>query len=110
MIAIHDHGAVRELQLSRPPVNALNPELLAALVEAVAAAPGEGAGAIVISGSEGCLRRASTSGILGRSRRAVGGARRLSTHGAGDEPDPGGGDHWLRLPAASCWPCSATGG
>ena len=53
MIAIHDHGAVRELQLSRPPVNALNPELLAALVEAVGAASGEGAGAIVISGSEG---------------------------------------------------------
>jgi enoyl-CoA hydratase/carnithine racemase len=53
MIAIHDHGAVRELRLARPPVNALSPELLKALVEAVAAAPGEGSGALVVSGSEG---------------------------------------------------------
>jgi enoyl-CoA hydratase/carnithine racemase len=53
MIAIHDHGAVRELRLSRPPVNALSPELLQGLIDAVAAAPRAGAGALVVSGSEG---------------------------------------------------------
>lgn len=53
MIAIHDHGAVRELQLSRPPVNALDSELLSALIEAIGAASSEGAGALVISGSQG---------------------------------------------------------
>jgi enoyl-CoA hydratase/carnithine racemase len=53
MIAIHDHGAVRELRLARPPVNALNPELLQGLIDAVSAAPGAGAGALVLSGSAG---------------------------------------------------------
>jgi enoyl-CoA hydratase/carnithine racemase len=53
MIAIQDHGAVRELRLDRPPVNALNPELLKAFIGAIANAPGAGAGALVISGSQG---------------------------------------------------------
>lgn len=41
---------ILELKLARPPVNALNPELLAALREAIMAAPGEGARGLVISG------------------------------------------------------------
>lgn len=45
------HGDILELKLARPPVNALNPELLAALREAIMAAPGEGARALVISGA-----------------------------------------------------------
>ena len=46
MILTIDHGAVRELQLNRPPVNALSPELIAALKKAVEAGPpGRGAGA-----------------------------------------------------------------
>lgn len=45
------HGPVLELNLSRPPVNALNPELVSALECAVRDAPGDGARAIVISGS-----------------------------------------------------------
>lgn len=53
MIQIHDHGAVRELRLDRPPANALSPELIAALREAVESAPGAGAKALVISGSPG---------------------------------------------------------
>ena len=53
MIAATDHGAVRELRLDRPPVNALTPELVAALHEAVTKAPGEGARALVLSGSPG---------------------------------------------------------
>lgn len=53
MITTIDHGPIRELRLSRPPANALNPELIAALGEAVAAAPEEGARALVLSGSPG---------------------------------------------------------
>jgi Delta3-Delta2-enoyl-CoA isomerase len=53
MITTIDHGPVRELRLSRPPANALSPELIAALGEAVAAAPQEGARALVVSGSPG---------------------------------------------------------
>jgi len=48
----HDSG-IRELRLARPPVNALNPELVHALREAVEAAPREGLHALVISGSSG---------------------------------------------------------
>src|ERR1041384_4382867 len=44
------HADILELRLARPPVNALNPELLAALREAIIAAPGEGARGLVISG------------------------------------------------------------
>jgi Delta3-Delta2-enoyl-CoA isomerase len=48
----HDHG-IRELHLARPPVNALNPELVAALREAIERAPREGAEALLISGAPG---------------------------------------------------------
>ena len=48
----HD-GGIRELRLARPPVNALNPELVHALREAVESAPREGANALVISGATG---------------------------------------------------------
>ncbi len=47
------HGPVLELRLSRPPVNALDAVLIAALREAVATAPGTGAGAVVLSGAPG---------------------------------------------------------
>jgi enoyl-CoA hydratase/carnithine racemase len=53
MIQTTDHGAVRELRLDRPPANALSPELIAALRDAVAEAPGAGARAIVLSGTPG---------------------------------------------------------
>ncbi|MBN8735489.1 MAG: enoyl-CoA hydratase/isomerase family protein [Xanthomonadales bacterium] len=48
----HEHG-ILELRLARPPVNALNPELVAALKQAIERAPGEGAEALVLSGSPG---------------------------------------------------------
>lgn len=48
----HDHG-ILELHLARPPVNALNPELVAALRTAITEAPGKGASALVLSGSPG---------------------------------------------------------
>jgi len=47
------HQDIVELKLARPPVNALNPELLAQLREAIAGAPGEGAHGIVLSGGPG---------------------------------------------------------
>src|SRR2546430_11394952 len=53
MIKTLDHGAIRELRLDRPPVNALSPELIGALKKAIEAAPGDGAGALVLSGAPG---------------------------------------------------------
>lgn len=49
----HDHGAIRELRLERPPANALDPGLVAELRAAIDAAPGEGARALVVSGRPG---------------------------------------------------------
>jgi 3,2-trans-enoyl-CoA isomerase len=48
-----EHGAIRELRLARPPVNALSPELILALTKAIQAAPGEGARALILSGAPG---------------------------------------------------------
>jgi len=53
MIVTTDHGAVRELRLNRPPANALSPELIVALKQAVDSAPKAGARAIVLSGAPG---------------------------------------------------------
>jgi Delta3-Delta2-enoyl-CoA isomerase len=51
MIQTLDHGPIRELRLDRPPANALSPELISALRQAVESAPGDGARALVLSGS-----------------------------------------------------------
>jgi 3,2-trans-enoyl-CoA isomerase len=53
MITIQDHGPVRELRLSRPPANALSPELVDALAAALEQAPHDGARALVLSGAPG---------------------------------------------------------
>jgi len=53
MIKLIDHGAIRELRLDRPPVNALTPELVAALKKAIETAPSEGVRALTLSGSPG---------------------------------------------------------
>ncbi|HVI58319.1 MAG TPA: enoyl-CoA hydratase/isomerase family protein [Luteimonas sp.] len=45
-----DHGDIRELQLDRAPVNALNPMLCAQLVEALRGAVADGVGGVVLSG------------------------------------------------------------
>ncbi len=45
-----DHGAVRELRLSRPPVNALDPQLCGDLSAAIAEAIAAGAQGLVLSG------------------------------------------------------------
>ena len=49
MLEIIDHEAIREIRLARPPANALNPELTAALTSALQDA-GREAGAVVVSG------------------------------------------------------------
>jgi Delta3-Delta2-enoyl-CoA isomerase len=51
MIQTIDHGPIRELRLDRPPANALSPDLISALREAVEGAPRDGAQALVLSGS-----------------------------------------------------------
>ena len=52
MLTITDHGPVREIQLDRPPVNALNPELVDELSSSLKTAAQE-SGAVVLSGREG---------------------------------------------------------
>lgn len=51
MIQTLDHGSIRELRLDRPPANALSPDLISALREAIESAPRDGARALVLSGS-----------------------------------------------------------
>jgi enoyl-CoA hydratase/carnithine racemase len=53
LIDVVDHDRVRELRLARPPVNALNPALIAALRAALAEAVAAGKGAVVLSGAPG---------------------------------------------------------
>jgi enoyl-CoA hydratase/carnithine racemase len=53
MLESIDHGAVRELRLARPPVNALDPALMSALRGALAAAVQERREAVVLSGAPG---------------------------------------------------------
>ncbi len=53
MLEIREHGPVRELQLARPPANALSPDLIDALRGAVESAASEGAQALVVSGLPG---------------------------------------------------------
>ncbi len=52
MLKITDHGPVREIQLDRPPVNALDPGLVIGLTDALKAAAAEAA-AVVLSGRDG---------------------------------------------------------
>lgn len=47
------HGPIRELRMSRPPVNALDPALCRALMGALDAAQAEGVAAVVVSGLPG---------------------------------------------------------
>ena len=53
MIAVLDHGPIRELRLARPPVNALDPALIRAARAALGEAVARGCEAVVLSGSPG---------------------------------------------------------
>jgi len=55
LVSVRDHGRVRELSLSRPPVNALDPALMQALRSALREARQAGCRAAVISGRPGCF-------------------------------------------------------
>ena len=73
MIEIIEHGAIHELRLNRPPVNALNPELLSALRRAVAAAPGKGARGLILSGGEKVFSGGlDVPYLMGLQRKALG--------------------------------------
>jgi 3,2-trans-enoyl-CoA isomerase len=61
MLEIIEHGTIRELKLARPPVNALNLELLRTLVKAVGASKDDSA--VVITGQPGLF----TAGLDVRS-------------------------------------------
>ena len=52
MIDTHLHGDIHEIRLNRPPVNALDFNLLDALVAAIEAAPANGARGLILSGGE----------------------------------------------------------
>jgi enoyl-CoA hydratase/carnithine racemase len=67
MLEITDHGPLRELRLARPPVNALDPALVAALRAALADAEGSPAcRAIVLSGQPGMFSAGLDVRALGR--------------------------------------------
>ncbi|WP_158883635.1 enoyl-CoA hydratase/isomerase family protein [Rhodanobacter sp. L36] len=53
MLNLTDHDNIREIQLARPPVNALNIELLRGLRSAIDDAVRDGARGIVLSGAQG---------------------------------------------------------
>lgn len=72
MLTITDHGAVREIQMDRPPVNALNPELVAELTTALKTAASE-AGAVVLSGRDGMFSAGlDVPALLGLDEQAMG--------------------------------------
>jgi enoyl-CoA hydratase/carnithine racemase len=52
MIEVTEHGSIHEIRMARPPVNALNDALLGSLVDAIEAAPGNGARGLILSGGE----------------------------------------------------------
>jgi len=53
MLLTHDHGNVREIQLNRPPVNALTAELLVALRDNIERAARDDFRAVILSGTPG---------------------------------------------------------
>jgi 3,2-trans-enoyl-CoA isomerase len=72
MIAVTDHGDVREVRLSRPPVNALSSEMLRALKEAIEKAAKDDMKAVVVSGAPGMFSAGLDIPLLmGLDRRGI---------------------------------------
>lgn len=70
-LTTHDH-AIREIQLARPPVNALNLELLRALRKAIDDSVREGVRGIVLSGAQGLFSAGvDVPALLQRDRQGV---------------------------------------
>ena len=51
LIESQDYGSIRCLRLSRPPVNALNPDLCRALIAALGTAYGDGVRGLILAGA-----------------------------------------------------------
>jgi 3,2-trans-enoyl-CoA isomerase len=67
----HDNG-IREIQLARPPVNALNLELLSALRAAIDDSVRDGMHGVVLSGAQGLFSAGvDVQALLGRDRAGV---------------------------------------
>ena len=72
MLTITKHDAVVEIQLTRPPVNALNLDLLRSLQQALAEAVREGARGVVLSGTQGMFSAGvDVPALLTRDRAGV---------------------------------------
>lgn len=72
MLHITKHDAITEIQMARPPVNALNLELLRALQQAFSQAVQDGARGIVLSGAQGMFSAGvDVPALLTRDRAGV---------------------------------------
>jgi enoyl-CoA hydratase/carnithine racemase len=72
MLNIIEHGPVREINMARPPVNALSLELLQALRGAVESSVHDGVRGIVLSGASGIYSAGvDIPALLGKDRRGV---------------------------------------
>jgi 3,2-trans-enoyl-CoA isomerase len=72
MLNLIKHDAITEIQLARPPVNALNLDLLRAVQRALTEAVGDGARGIVLSGAQGMFSAGvDVPALLGRDRAVV---------------------------------------
>ncbi len=72
MLIQTDHGNIRELQLARPPVNALNMELLLALRTFIDDGVRDGVQGIVVSGAQGLFSAGvDVPALLARDRAGV---------------------------------------
>jgi enoyl-CoA hydratase/carnithine racemase len=72
MLTIAKHDAITEIQMTRPPVNALNLELLRALQQAFAEAVRDGTRGIVLSGAQGMFSAGvDVPELLTRDRKGV---------------------------------------
>lgn len=73
MIEIENHGPMREIRLSRPPVNALNSELVSALRKALQGAAESGCEGVVLSGRPGMFSAGlDLKALLQMSREQMG--------------------------------------
>jgi len=72
VLKIHKHGVLAEIEIHRPPVNAMNQELLDRLTSAHAELCDAGAQAIVVSGREGLFSAGlDVPALLGQDRTQV---------------------------------------
>lgn len=72
MLKIHEHGEVAEIEMHRPPVNAMNQAFIDELTEVYKRLRNSGARAIVISGREGLFSAGlDVPALLGKSRQEI---------------------------------------